>query len=395
MKSLRIFLISLSVGLFIISCQKEHITTTNTTVGSPVFYFNGTVGSNNVSLQAGKSNYYMYSSYSQNSAGVYSFIGNLKEFGCSSNCVSSIEFIINNYRTRPSGAAETYLTDSALTATSYNYASPGGTSTKYLATFYPTLGSVPKKYTFTFGDGSILNGTNSPPPPQIQHAYSHPGNYSTNLSVVFDSTHTSSLSNQLNLGIPVNNITAFLTFNDSISPVLYNVSINGGQGPYKTHWDFGDPLSNSQDSTNRTNVINWDSASHLYVSQLQHLVTVTITDANKLTVTANANMVPGLSNRAYLARYSMATPSPVSNSSELSNVTIIYTDPSGDVYTTADSSQNIGSNFQVVSVAPYNNNENNQTTKQLHIKFNCTLYDNKGKSLTITGGDAVIAMAYK
>jgi len=394
MKSLRIFLMSLSVGLFIISCQKEHITTTNTTVGNPVFYFNGTVGSNNVSLQAGKSNYYMYSSYSQNSTGVYSFIGNLKEFGCSSNCVSSIEFIINNYRTRPSGAAETYLADSALSTNSYNYASPGGTSTKYAATFYPTLGSTPLNYTLTFGDGSFVKGTGLPSP-QIFHTYSHPGNYSTNFSVVFDSTHASSLSNQLNLGIPISNITASLTFNDSVSPVLYNVSINGGQGPYKTHWDFGDPLSNSQDSTNRTNVIGWDSASHLYVSQLQHLVSVTITDLHNLTVTANANMVPSGGNKTYLARYSMATPAPVSNSSELSNITIIYTDPSGDTYTTADSVQQAGSNFQIVSVAPYNNNENNQTTKQLHIKFNCTLYDNKGKSLTVTGGDAVIAVAYK
>jgi hypothetical protein len=96
-----------------------------------------------------------------------------------------------------------------------------------------------------------------------------------------------------------------------------------------------------------------------------------------------------------IANYSASAPTISANPYGFSNVIIIYTDPSGDIYTTADSVQLAGSNFQIVSVSPYNNNENNQTTKQLHVKFNCTLHNNTGKALTINQGDAVIAVAYK
>jgi hypothetical protein len=401
MKSLKTYFISLLAGLFIISCQKEHITTANTTVGNPVFYFNGTVGGNNVRLQAGKSNYYMYSSYSQNSAGVYSFIGNLKEFGCNNGCASSIEFIINNYRTLAAGVSESNI-NTSFAYGYYGYADSANSVTKYSISYIPNIdpgSAAVKSFIFHYGDGTP-DTFGSVLPVKFAHTYFSFGHYNTSLTVAFTDGSNSTIS-----------IPSSFTPRDSATNAISNVlSITSHSGSTVTFIDspssplsasdtininFGDPTSSS--NTLKQIITSADTFSHVFndtssICKLMALLTLNAKD----TVFSALSMKPGSSSPLKdIANYTISAPKISSNPDELSNVTIMYTDPSGDVYTTADSAQKIESFFQVVSVAPYNNNENNQTTKQLHIKFNCTLYDNKGKSLTITNGDAVIAVAYK
>ena len=79
----------------------------------------------------------------------------------------------------------------------------------------------------------------------------------------------------------------------------------------------------------------------------------------------------------------------------LSNIRVIYTDATGDQYTSNNPAQSDSSYFQITSVSNYQANENSQSTKQLHITFNCTVYDLSGNKLAIKNGDAVIAVAYK
>ncbi len=399
MRRFKIYIICLVLGAFVYSCKKEHITPEGTN-GTPVFYFNGDVDGSPVSLLAGVNNYYMYSSDSQSTAGVYSYMGNLKEFGCNSGCVSSIKFILNDYRTLGSGASEPHISDSALNVNAYNYNSPGGTSTKYAVTFTPTLGTstlTPISYTYDFGDSSgLVSGSGVPV--IKNHTYATPGNYKTSLSVKFDTLHTTSLTNVLTLGAPNNAISATLAYSGSIN-VTFTVAINGGAKPYKVVYNFGDSTGTVPNTTTHTGIaISRDSTTpHSYVdsSHIRHPF-VTVTDVNNITTTTNTNLTPTTSstNEQYFMNYS-ATPSPAPNPQGLSNVTIIYTDPTGHVYSSADSAQRGPSDFQILSVSNYQNNENNQTTKQLHVKFNCTLYDGLGKSVTITNGDAVIAVAYK
>jgi hypothetical protein len=118
-----------------------------------------------------------------------------------------------------------------------------------------------------------------------------------------------------------------------------------------------------------------------------------VTDKNGLTASVSYNVEDSITTPYF--NYHTSSLTPVSNPSAFSNVTIQYTDATGDVYSTADSTQRAGDNFQVVSIANYENNVNNQTTKQLHVKFNCTLHDALGKPMTIKNGDAIIAVAYK
>jgi hypothetical protein len=50
--------------------------------------------------------------------------------------------------------------------------------------------------------------------------------------------------------------------------------------------------------------------------------------------------------------------------------------------------------LNILSVEPFENNENGLPTQKLEITFSATLYDNSGNSLLLENGTAVIALAY-
>ena len=399
MKALKIFLFCITLGLFTITCKKEHLQTQSTS-GSPVFYFNGLVGNNAVALQAGKNNYYMYSSYIQDNNNVYNYIANLKEFNCNSGCTSSIEFIINDYRTLPAGASENNIT-SALASGNYGYSATGNSVTKYTISYTPSVGvgsATVKSFTFNYGDGTDTSGTKLPN--QFIHTYSAFTRYETSLSVIFSDSNSSIVP-----------LTSNFTPKDSgsyaLSSLIMDTVLTGGKVIFTDKvdsnitgtifWNFGDTGSFSTFSSPYNS--NTDTITHMYSTSSNQTYTMTANIKNTATndTIFSAMSLRPLSNTPLkdIANYNASAPTIVANPYNFSNITIIYTDPSGDIYTTADSAQRAGSNFQIVSVTPYNNNENKQATKQLHVKFNCTLHDNTGKALTINSGDAIIAVAYK
>src|ERR1700744_1131977 len=93
MKKLKLIAVLVSISLLTITCKKEHgpISTT----ANPIFYFNGLVGNNHTEINAGVNNYYMYSSYVQDTNHVYNFIGDLKQINSNLN---TLEIRINDYK---------------------------------------------------------------------------------------------------------------------------------------------------------------------------------------------------------------------------------------------------------------------------------------------------------
>jgi hypothetical protein len=387
MRKLKIGLLLFAISMLLITCKKEHIEP-SVVNGTPVFYFNGTVNGSPVSLDAGVSSYYMYSSYSQSPGGLYSFIGNLQQVSSSK---SSIEFIINDYRILSSGAQETNIATSLDTG-SYSYYLTN--NYQYVIHFTPTLGTVaPASYVYNFGDGNTLAGSGTPISPY--HTYYHLGKYNTSLFVKFADGDTASISNQLNLNS--NNVSSL--FSDSIiqsisldtlgrAIINYNPRVFNGSGTFTYHWSFNDPTAPSTDTSASANpTYTFGDTVGMVISAVK------ITEASD-TIITNINSGNSKYARAHLVNYSIIPHTVVPNTEGLSTITIIYTDASGNSYTSVDSTLASGSNFQIVSVSNYQNNENNQTTKMLHVKFNCTLY-NGSNSITIKNGDAVIAVAYK
>ena len=387
MKKLKIGLLLFTLSMFFITCKKEHIEPSATN-GTPVFYFNGTVNGSSVSLDAGVSNYYMYSSYTQSPGGLYSFTGTLQQV---SNNKSSIQFTINDKRQLSIGGAETDMT-AALDTGSYNYSYIGGTPMDS-AIFSPSWGTdTTKSYTYSFGDGNTLNGTGTPI--RCSHIYSRPSsNYNASLSVLFTDGFIGSASNQFNLSSSTSLFTDSIIKQDSGSGPTVNFQSWAlhGTGNYSYYWYFDDTASDAFD-TSTSNFI-----SHTFKDTLRiHHVSLKITDlGNGDTVITYVNTGCSKSTRKHFVNYDLPGIYSVPNKLGLSNVTIVYYDPSGQMYTTKDSAQSASSNFHVLSVSNYQNNENNQTTKMLHVKFNCTLYNSSGGSIAIKNGDAIIAVAYK
>ena len=167
---------------------------------------------------------------------------------------------------------------------------------------------------------------------------------------------------------------------------------SGGSGNYSYHWDFGDPNSGATSDT-----ANTPNPTHTFSDTFPHVVTLIVHDVtNNIKANSTADVpASGSSGQAHIFSYGTSAPSLAPNPKGLNNVTVIYTDASGDQYTSNDPSQPDSSYFQITSVPNYQNNENNQSTKQMHAKFDCILFDNTGKQLAIKNGDAVFAVAYK
>src|ERR1700752_1765204 len=129
MRNSIIIFIMLVLVLFVFGCKKEHAP--SPTTGTPVFYFNGTIGGVSTSINAGLNNYYMYSSYTQDTNHVYNFIGNIQKTTAN---LSSIEIQINDYKV--SAVNGNTQPDSSLVPAIYSYYSVGVTDTVYKVQFY-------------------------------------------------------------------------------------------------------------------------------------------------------------------------------------------------------------------------------------------------------------------
>ncbi|HWY35932.1 MAG TPA: PKD domain-containing protein, partial [Nitrosopumilaceae archaeon] len=172
------------------ACKKEKYP--ESTNGNPVFYFNGAVNGNNINLQGGINNYYMYSSFTQDINNVYNFIANLKQ---TSSASSSIEMQINNYTTSvPNGNAQM---DSSLTPGYYPYFSGTSIPTRYIVQFNSYYGNgTALTYNWNFGDGETSSLSNP------SHVFRHPGYYNVCLTITGTNSCSNSICNAVNVGVP-------------------------------------------------------------------------------------------------------------------------------------------------------------------------------------------------
>jgi PKD repeat protein len=359
----------------LITCKKETLQPGNS-VGTPTFYFNGNVNGATVNLTAGVNNYYMYSSDTQDVNNVYHFIANLHPTNCS-NCPNSIQFILND-DTNSSAGGNTPNINSSLKAAFYPFLTPTGGASSYKVSFHPYLNDTNYARVWYFGDGDSSRLL------APSHTYLLGNDYNVTLKVA--DPCNSVTTNGTDLGTPnaamTNKIIVTNVFpGDSIA---LTTQITGGSAPYTYTWNFGDGSSSTL-----------ASPTHTYVGPGEYQIKATIKDANGLISYATKDTVTQGDTASYCIANFTSTIVPVLNPKALSNVTVIYTDGSGNVYSSANVTQSLASAFQITTVSSYENNINGQTTKMLHVKFNCQLKDAGGQTSTITNGDAVIAVAYK
>jgi hypothetical protein len=391
MKILKKIALFIFIGVVFATCKKETLTPSST-VGQPVFSFSGTIGTNSLNMQAGVNNYYMYSSYSQSDSGVYSFIGNLQNTGTINN---SIQIIINdNTKTSPARLSNI---NASLTPSAYYYNIPGGNPIWDSVTFKPLLyGGSPTKYTYTFGDSTIPNIKMDASP--VSHLYKTLKNYTTSLAVV-SSNGTPKMLKSFNL---MKQATANPLLIDSIGCTLLSDSalhhkdsltahISGGAAPYGYAWFFGDGSSTTSATPGIVHTYNERGQVYTYTCVVgDYSPTVSLDTL----ISTLYDSVP----QKFRINYTISIKG-APNPNSLSNVTVNYTDPNGNQYTSNNSQQPGSSTFQVTSVSNYQNNTKNQQTKMLTVTFNCMLYPVVSNSglipIAATNCKATIAVAYQ
>ena len=370
-------LLFLFLLLSIIGCKKDYPIASTAT---PVFYFNGTVNGVAVNIAAGVNNYYMYSSYTQDSNYVYNFSGELKQNNCL-NCNNKIKFQINDYTASPPNGAtqiNTSLFPSYYTMQESD-STTVGSPTEYVVSFNAISDSLNNyDHTWDFGDGNTETGSFSP-----IHTYTHPGYYNACLTINdVNSSCSSTICNQIKIDVP--DAVCDVSIIDSLlSGNTISFSSLGTGIPSTYLWDFGDGATS-----------NLSAVSHTFSNPGIYKVCLEQTTDQGCTSYVCKN-VSTENFSGCLADFSYGIQGTNSNPLALSNIIITWTDSAGLEYTSNDSQQPSDSYFQIVSVEHYLNNESSQPTKKLHIKFKCSLFNINNSPISIDNGDAIIAVSYR
>lgn len=359
---------------FLISCRKKDYPP-STIDGAPVFNCTMVVNGVPVDFAAGVNNYYMYSSFQQDSNNVYGFIAGLKQTNCTS-CPNSIQIQLNDFKisslNAPSGI------DSALTVRDYNYWGSNATLF-YTAQFQSSYNKIAASYLWNFGDGNTSNIANP------QHTFKKAGKYNVSLTVNGTNACVSTINSAQNIGLSTNGFRT--SIKDSIiggTAIKFFATNLQGVPPYSYSWNFGDATAPS------TAV----SPVHNYLYSGSYPVSLKVIDANNDTAYANYNVVTQNDISSCAANYKLATVAATQNTLGLSTSLILWTDANGVVYTSKNALQPSNSYFKIVSVEDYKYNEMNQPTKKIRVKFKCTVY-NGSNSILIDNADAVISVSYK
>ncbi len=383
MKKLFLNIILLSGLLAINSCKKNALPLDTAPVTEPVFYVNCNVNSVPVSVKAGVDNFYMYSSYAQPTTGVYQYKADLKQSSCAGiTCGYGLSFIINDFKVSLKDAPA--IPDSGLYIGKYDFNDGSLPPLTYYGAFNPLVNSVYAPFTWTFNNGvAIQTATTSATSPTAYHIFKNNQTYSVSCKIS-NSLGTPTHTNVFKIGNPLQanvNVTKI----DPLTSLNYSYSVNSTIPVNNYDWNFGDA---------NTNTTNLSYTYHNYDVTGDGYYTTKLTLTNGTNVCESYYQVPAFLTNPTKAHANFSNYfSPIPNTYSLSAITVLVTDPNGNVSSSDAFSQTGTSNFEIVSVEDYKDNEQGQKTKKVTINFSCTVKSSSG-TLDITNGKAVIAVAY-
>jgi PKD repeat protein len=357
--------------LLVISCTKKKYPE-NIIENEPVFYASATIGGTSYRYSAGINSYAMYASYAQDSSGVYNLIGEIKQKGCGAGCPGSIRFQVNDFKIS-AVSAPVEITNS-IKVQQYFYA-----NVPQEIVFHASYNKSAASYRWDFGDGTTSSLANP------SHVYYKNGRYKVQLTVAGVGGCGSTVANWLNVGFP-EPLNAFVTQTFSGGKTLqFSGQARGGKAPYRYFWNFGD--GDTSDLV---------SPAHTYKYNGSYPVTLRVTDAIGDTIRTTYNAVTQSDNSSCAANYSVSPGIGISSriNAILSSVVVSWTDETGSTYSSGQVKQPSSSNFEVVAVEDYDNNERGERTRKVKVKFACLL-SNGVKTVSLNNAEAAICVAYK
>jgi PKD repeat protein len=334
-----------------------------------IFNFNASIDGRSFSINAGKEDYYLYSSYGQDGNGVYYFTSDLRKNNCSGDCPKSIKIRINDFKISQIGGR--IKIDSSLVPKSYPLQAGNiGYEAHFLSTYNKTAAS----YHWDFGDG--LSSNVSDP----IHYYSRPGIYKVDLRITSTGGCISDMSNMFKIGYSPTALTCAIKTTSIVGSAIDFTAVSNGSVTY--FWDFGDGNSSTL-----------ASPSHTFANIGSYPIMLRTISAND-TAIAHYNAVTQNDNSSCAANYSLSAQATVTDSPFPSNITIDWTDENGVLYTSNNVLQPATSSFKIISVESFEPNEKGEKTKKLKVSFKCRVYNGTNYK-TIDGGEAVLCVSYK
>jgi PKD repeat protein len=377
----KLVLIFFTFFIALASCKKKEYPN-NTITGTPEFYVKASVDGQPIMFQAGAFDYYMYSSYDQNVDGVYSFIANVKQKSCTgNNCPGSIK--IELFDDQSSTQNGTSNINASIKPGGYQFVNSNTvipTVVGYAVTYRGSYNLSANTYSWNFGYGAPATGTATSP----THTYATAGVYNVRFAA-YDGTNWSYIDNPIKVTANSNACKAQILASPPSGNIINFSSQVSGSGNYSRLWEFGDGSMPSIDGITQ----------HIYPQSGLYQATLTVVDHGNSDDTARHHywVNTALSNDPAPNFYAEKV-APILSNSPISKIKITYTDGTGTIYYSDVDPQNSSSNFQIISVEDYKSNENNQATKKVKITFNCRL-TNGVSAVTVTEGEAVVAVAYK
>jgi len=365
MKKRLLYILILPFCLLVINSCKKNPLPPEQTSGEPVFYFKcDELGR----FDAGVSDYYMNSSHEWNDS-VYTYKAELKQNSCNT-CSYGISILINDSKVSAPEAA--MQPEKGLTVGNYEFNDGNLPPWGYDAAFVSTS-STYSVFTWSYSDGSSLSG-----PIASDNHFFKAGAASVTLNVVKGADQDTHF-NVFDIGNSLqSNITVMPLGGNSFRFYALPTLTAGSQYA----WEFGDGFSGAG-----------IMVQHEYAFTPDPYRTATLTVTNNTNTCVSYYHVPVLSPSLPVANFTSSF-TPVPNTKKLSAITIILTAPDGKVYSSASLDQGSNNKIEIVSVEDYKPNDAKHATKKLKIKFNCML-KNGSEQISLTGGEAVIAVSYR
>ncbi|MEM9984507.1 MAG: PKD domain-containing protein [Bacteroidota bacterium] len=342
--------------------------------GEAVFLAIGELDSSPLTLEAGKDDYYQFTSFRFEEQGLYTYRGTLAPSNCE-ECPEGLSLSIRDHRLRAEG--EKPDMDSVLREGFLGFFRQNGAPGEKVVRVYFENSTLGGDYQWDFGDGNVHLGANP------VHEYTDSTLISPKVCLeAADSTGcVTSICNELLLS----DTTCSLDFEHERFPGTSYVSFRAkvqGQRPFQFRWDFGDGFGASL-----------GNPGYFYTNPGLYTVCLTVTDATgcQRTLCKNIAADPAYceNNFSYRVERTQAR-----DNLQFSTVTWTWRDESGTLFSSALGPQDPDSFFELDEQSPYLPNENGAATRILRLRSQGLLYSEDGRRVRLNLDKGAFGIAH-
>jgi PKD repeat protein len=368
MHFLRLSLLLILLGLFS-ACEKKKYPESLTT-NEPEFYAELNGSGSSTLIEAGINNYMLYSSYTQDQKGLYTYVAELRQKNCSSACPNSIRFEISDSKTSAAGSAADI--NSAIYTGLYPYA-----SAQWQVSFKSSFNKPVLSYFWNFGDGEISTAANP------FHVYKKGGNYAVCLTIKSLNGCESSICNTVAVGFAPDHCMAYVSDSLAGTNTVRFKAQTFGTAPFTYQWDFGDGKRSTE-----------AYPLHTYALRGAYPVRLSLRDSKNGLAVWNYNTITSGDSSSCASNFTPLSKVKINDTLSFSKVLIKYRDAGGSEYSSEAYAQDPDSKFEVLSVSDFEPNERGEATKKMKLRFSAILYSGS-KKIKFENAEAVICISYK